>query len=73
MDSENAAMRCDLVHIVSCTRDEILEQSWPEGHWLVNLKKRQSRLGTFDEVWRDLGSNNNKRQLHQCQYLVAFC
>lgn len=59
-DSENAAMRCDLVHIVSCTRDEILEQSWPDGHLLVNLKKRQSDR-TFAELWRGLGSNNNKK------------
>ena len=39
-DAENAAMRYDLVHIVSCTCDKILEQFWPERHWMVNLKKR---------------------------------
>lgn len=60
-EPKHAALRSDLVRIVACTRDKILEQSWPEGHWLVNLKKRQRRLGTFDEVWHDLESNKKSK------------
>ena len=36
---EDASMRHDLVQIILCTCNEIIEQSLPKGHWLVNLKK----------------------------------
>ena len=53
-------MHCDLVNIVSCTRDTIFEQFCPQGHWFVSPKKRQ-RDRIFDKVWCDLGSNKTSR------------
>ena len=55
-ESEDASMRHDPVQIVSCTCNEILEQSCLKGHWLVHLKKRKQASG-FDKVLRNLGIN----------------
>ena len=57
---EDASMRHDLVQIVSCTHNEIIEQSWPEGHWLVNLKKRKQD-SWFDKVLCNQGINKRDK------------